>query len=310
MNKTNIVTINGQQYDAQTGLPVADSPKGSSGKKPTSAGSIHTSVQRSQTLIRRVTKKPTAVSGARIKNAGRTMDIARSSKVTRFAPHPLTSAPVAAASQRDLPATVHPTVHKVHHKLHARKQTGLTQPTKSSRDIKQEAIVAALAKPPVAPPKQRFLQRRSKALIIIVISIALTFVGGYLTYVNIPSWSVRVAAASAGINATYPGYRPDGYSLAGGPQWSDGEVTLNFTANTGTSKFSITQSKSSWDSSAVLDNVVREKTGEKYITNQERGLTIYTYSGNAAWVNGGILYIIEGDAPLSSEQLRRIATSL
>lgn len=60
----------------------------------------------------------------------------------------------------------------------------------------------------------------------------------------------------------------------------------------------------------MLDNVVRPASGDNYIITQERGLTMYAFDGNAAWVNGGILYTIESDAALSGDQIRRIATSL
>ena len=92
--------------------------------------------------------------------------------------------------------------------------------------------------------------------------------------------------------------------------FSDGEVTLRFTSNSGPGEYTIVQSRSSWDSSAVLDNVVKKSAGDNYVTTQERGLTIYSYENNATWVNGGILYTIESDAPLSGEQIRHIATSL
>lgn len=308
MNKDDIVTIDGRQYNAKTGTPVTGRPV----KKSTPAGSVHSSLQRSQTLIRRVTKRPSAIS-THPKHTGRTMDIARSGKISRFAPHPVVaSTPVTIKDRdvKDVRASVHPLVRKANRNIEAARLAATPQPAKTSQDIKQEAIVEALAKPPVKTPRKSFFGRHSRAFTIAAIVTAIVVVGGYFTYVNMPSWSVRVAAASAGINATYPQYRPDGYSLSGGPQWSDGQVTLNFTANTGTSKFSIKQAKSSWDSSAVLDNIVRKETGESYITNQERGLTIYTYRGNAAWVNGGILYTIQGDAPLSGEQIRHIAVSL
>lgn len=308
MNKNSIVTINGQQYDSVSGLPLAGSQSTPSAKRPTPAASIHSSLQKSKTLVRRVTKKPSPITGHRPKVAGKTMDIARSNKIARFAPHPVAPTQPAPVRTRDLPVAAHPIVTKARHSLQSTKPVAL--PSKGPQAVKEEAIVAALAQPSVKAPRKRFFKRHPRALTIMCISIAIALVGSYLTYVNMPNWSVHVAAASAGVNATYPQYRPDGYSLSGGPQWSDGQVTLNFTANAGTSKFSIKQAKSSWDSSAVLDNVVRKNTGEKYITNQERGLTIYTYSGNAAWVNGGILYTIEGNAPLSGEQIRRIATSL
>ncbi len=85
---------------------------------------------------------------------------------------------------------------------------------------------------------------------------------------------------------------------------------MNFKANGGEQTFAINQSKSGWNNEAVLDNYITPKAGSNYIPYTERGLTIYTYDNSAAWVNGGILYTLEGNAPISSEQIRRIATSL
>ena len=65
-----------------------------------------------------------------------------------------------------------------------------------------------------------------------------------------------------------------------------------------------------WDSSAVLENYVREKAGSDYTISTTGGLTIYSYNAGAAWVNGGILYTITGDAPLSADQIEHVATSL
>ena len=108
-----------------------------------------------------------------------------------------------------------------------------------------------------------------------------------------PSLSVRVAAAQAGVNATYPEYRPDGYGMSGAVAYSEGQVSMKFASNGGSENFTINQSKSNWDSSAVLDNYVKQKAGDNYITYNERGLTVYTYGSNAAWVNNGVLYTIE-----------------
>lgn len=307
MTKDTIVTINGQQYDTLTGLPVTGASATPS-KKITPAASIHNSLQRSKTLIRRVTKKPIPISNHKPKHPGQTMDIAHSSKVARFAPHPVMSAPVV-VSKPDLGVASHPMLARTR-KLQANRQAPARAVNKSSKEIKNEAITAALAKPPVKQSRKHFFNKHPRAITIIVASIIVAFFAGYLTYVNLPTFSVRVAAASAGVSATYPQYVPDGYSLNGGPQWSDGQVTLNFVSNSGTSKYSLKQTKSSWDSPAVLDNIVRKQAGEQYITNQEQGLTIYTYAGDAAWVNGGILYTINGNAPLSGDQIRHIATSM
>lgn len=132
--------------------------------------------------------------------------------------------------------------------------------------------------------------------------------GGYLTYLNLPSLSIRVAASQAGVDASYPTYQPSGYSFTGPVAFSPGEVRVNFASNTNDYDYSLVQRASSWDSQAVLDNYVTKET-EQYATLQERGLTIYLMENKAAWVNGGVFYTIEGDAPLSSEQIQKIASS-
>jgi hypothetical protein len=140
--------------------------------------------------------------------------------------------------------------------------------------------------------------------------LAITLLAGYLTYVNMPSLSVQVAAAQAGIAASYPSHQPTGYSLQGPVAYEDGQVTMKFSSNTNSEKFTLNQSRSTWDSSALLDNYVQQASNGKYQALQDSGLTIYTYGNDAAWVNGGVLHTISGDAQLSDEQVRQIATSM
>ena len=121
---------------------------------------------------------------------------------------------------------------------------------------------------------------------------------------------MSIAAAQAGIEASYPEYTPDGFSLSQPVTYSEGEVDLKFTSNSNDHYYTVSQARSSWDSSAVLDKVITPAAGANYVTTKERGLTIYTYDMSAAWVNGGILYQIDSNAPLSGDQIRRIATSL
>lgn len=235
------------------------------------------------------------------------MDIARSQNVARFAAHK--KAVNATKQQPDIGPSKHPIVSIAEAKK-AERIAAIKPPiVKTSKQIKDEAIAKALAqeKPKVKP--DNFFKRHSKKFNIFSFSAVVVVIIGVLTYFYLPIFSVSVASAQAGIKAAYPDYRPDGYSLSGPVSYSNGEVTINFHANTGNSKFTIKQSKSSWDSSAVKNKVNRDSNGE-FTTTEEKGLTIYTYSGNAAWVNGGILYNITGNAPLSGDQIRRIATSL
>ena len=309
MNQNKIVTINGQRYDAHTGLPITPHKATLLAKKASTSSSIHTSTQKSQTLIRRATKKPAAHTAPRpLKAAGRTMDIARSSKITRFAPRSTETPnkPEARKSSPDIPAAPHPIVSRAMASL-----APVSAPVqKIAQDIKNEAIAVAMAKPTAKHRKKNFFRKHPRGISIVGISIIIALIGGYITYINMPNLSVSIASAQAGIEAKYPDYHPDGYSLDGPVTFGDGQVTIKFKANTGNDSFTLKQAKSSWDSSAVLDNIVRKAAGEQYLTSQEHGITIYSYNGNAAWVNGGILYTINGTAPLSSDQIRRIAMSM
>lgn len=240
------------------------------------------------------------------------MDIAR--PVTKkFSPHP-----VVKPEPKDIPAQVHPAVERAIAKTSVKKQAGLkaAQP-KTSKQVKDEAIERALATPktpPAAKTKRKTKNPESakwrKRLIITACAILVLLGALYAVYRFIPAVSVGIAATRAGVDAQYPGYVPDGFALSQPVNYSEGEVKLKFASNSNETAYTISQKRSTWDSSAVLDNIVEPLVGENYTTTQERGLKIFTYARGAAWVNGGILYTLSGDATLSNDQIRRIATSL
>lgn len=314
-NKT--VEIHGRLYDAVTGLPIDTSAKIKDKlvspavvrkrAAEVAAQSIHTQTQRSQTLHRRAAKKVIPGVVKRPK-AGQHMDITRSSKVARFAPHPVAAPVKKAASTPDIAPKAHPLAARVHARI--AKPAAAAPVSKTAKQIKDEAISKALATPTAKPAKRKRRLHWSRRFTIVTAIFAVLIIGAYLTYVNIPSISVGFAASQAGIDATYPQYKPDGYHLSQPVTYSDGTVTLKFHSNSDDSEYSVIQTRSSWDSSAVLTNIVKKAAGDNYITTQESGLTIYSYDNNATWVNGGILYTIESNAPLSGEQIRHIATSL
>lgn len=316
-NKT--VIINGRPYDAVTGLPLKKLAMND--EKPVTpvavrkhvakgaASDIHSQPQRSQTLHRRATKKPTATISTKRPQPGRSMDIARSAQVARFAAHPIPRQPASVtAATPDVAPKAHPVAAKAHARLS--KPVASAPVKKTSKQVKDEAIKKAIASTTKNSPKKKFAFRLSRRFSIITAIFGVLIIGAYLTWANIPGISVGFASSQAGITATYPQYKPDGYRLKQPVTYSEGIVTLNFASNSDSSEYSVVQARSSWDSSAVLENVVKKATGENYITTQESGLTIYSYEDNAAWVNGGLLYTIESNAPLSGEQIRRIATSL
>lgn len=339
------ITVNGRIYDAITGLPVASerqpdtkkpvasvpAPKKPVAKKPapsiprsqTTATAVHSTVQRSQTLNRRAAKKPTVPNKpiTRRQTPGRLMDVARSTNVSKFAanpvvapkPEPVTPKPVAkvtSASKADKPAQSHPVAQRALQRTAAKKPVVAKKPT-TAKEVKDAAISKALATPKPAPIKATKARKQNLRRIIIVAVVLLALILAVVAaYRLMPGISVSMASAQAGISATYPEYTPDGYTLSQPVKFSDGEVVLKFASNSNDNYYTVTQTRSSWDSTAVLDNVVTPAAGADYVTTKERGLTIYTYESAAVWVNGGILYKIDSKAPLSGDQIRKIATSL
>lgn len=303
---------------APAAKPVAAKSTPLTPRSTTVANSVHSTVQRSQTLNRRATKKPTPTNRpvTRRPTVGRQMDIAKNTNVARFAKNPVT-APAAkpvvaakAASTPDKPAQSHPIVQRALTRTKKKAPAPAVKPA-TAKEVKNAAIDRALAAPKQKPVKATDETKKKLRTLIIVGAIIVVTLGAlFAAYRLFPSISVGIASAQAGISATYPEFTPDGYSLSQPVTYGDGEVVLKFHSNSNDNYYTVTQTRSSWDSSAVLDKVVTPEAGADYVTTKERGLTIYTYNSVAAWVNGGILYKIDSKAPLSGDQIRRIATSL
>ena len=265
--------------------------------------------------------------------------VQKSAPVTKFSPATNTTSSLAA---NDRPAQVHPMIHRPTgrslditaprrrraanaSKLDKRAKLAATQPSaktqaqknlKSAHVLKNEAIYEAMnrevaqtnGKKRNRVKKQRSSGRWARFMTTASASLAIVMLAGYFTYLNMPNLSVRMAAIQSGVDAKYPGYSPDGYALNGPVSFKDGEVSMRFAYADGERGFTLTQQKSGWDSSAVREFVSSQSLDAA--TAQVDGLTIYTYGNRAAWVNAGVLYTLEGNAPLSSSQIQRIATSL
>ena len=252
-----------------------------------------------------------------VRRVGKSMDFARSKSISHFAPRHLEKQDSAKPHHNpkdhsDIGPTKHPLAKRVE-EIRALKNKSLSthEAPKSFDQTKNLVISAAIEKMPPKRQahKQNIFKKYKKFFNVTTISLSTLVIIGCLILFYLPTVSLHIAGARANIDASYPEYHPDGYKFKGPVSFKSGQVSITFTANTGNTKFTINQTKSSWDSSAVRDMVNIDSKGE-FIATEEKGLTVYTYSGNAAWVNGGILFTINGDAPLSGDQIRRIAVSL
>jgi hypothetical protein len=341
MTKTTTIVINGHLYDAVTGKPVTSATQPSKhAPLPTSnmrafsdigpsqaalsaplpkavhhvaranqpvAQAIHQRLQKSETLYRKALKKPVAELPSASLDSRQLSG--RSPLISKFGPnitiHPELNKKAKPAEEPIVPAQIHPTVAKIMQKTTA-------APQLSGTALKEQLIKERLAEVSDKPKKARkrsLFSRRPRLAAILTTSLALLVLGGYLTYMNLPMISMKVAASRAGVSATLPSYRPDGYGLNGPITYAPGEVTITYKSNTNDNNFKITQKPSNWDSQGLLDNFVTRQT-ENYLTFQESGVTVYTFGNHAAWVNGGIVYTLDGNASLSSDQVLRLAKSM
>ena len=254
----------------------------------------------------------------RSKRTRRVQDIRRSSNIAHFAKATTTTKPSVKHPATPETPDIAPTTNQLEQTARQRQAIIKQQQTRSvlpSQVIKQQAIQEATDKmltrqqrKEVKPAKSNSLWRR--LISVGSTAIAILLLGAYFTYINMPALSTRIAASQAGINASYPNYQPSGYSLNGPVAYQQGSVIMKFAANGSNENFTLAQTRSEWDSSAVLENYIKPKSRDKYTTTAANGLTIYSYGTHAAWVNAGILYTVDGNAELAPEQIQKIAASL
>lgn len=326
MSAKHTIVINGKTYDTITGLPLEASqsnakPKAAIATQPTATKPArhHEAVpakripQKSVTLRRSHLKAPKSQLKPSAPVRHSAGHVARSPMISRFATHPQPlpkrptniisdMAPIPREKPKNLAVVSDSKSVKKGLIANASKKIDASLATKPAKVKLTDKIKA----------RKNLRAKRAFGLKQVVTISAIVFLlGGYLTYINIPGLSVGIAGSQAGVAASYPDYRPDGYSFDGPVAYEPGEVKLRFKSNGGTDGFTIKQRASSWNSVALLDNLVEKESAGKYQTTSEGGVTIYTYDNNkAAWTNGGILYTIDGNAPLNNEQIIRIASSM
>lgn len=345
-----IIVINGQRYDAQTGRlleqtkKVHPSPQTTGGtvldgfsrrpkaSKPVVAHSVHKKTEKSKTLMRGAVKKPASQklhakahpASHTVKHVApkatqlnhprleRASSIPKSSLVSRFggALQPAEKQAPKKHVVAHLPVKQAP----VHH-------TAETQPNTHHRARPANPFDAAVenatsheqAKPAKLKRKHkiaRALHVSPRVVSVGTTALAVVLLGGFFVYQNIPNMAMRVAAARSGVNAHMPGYKPGGYAMNGPITYSAGKITISYKSTSDNRNYKVSQSSSQWNSETLLENYVSVNR-RSYQTFQDKGRTIYIYDGNnATWVDRGVWYQIEGAASLSSDQLLRIANSL
>lgn len=213
-----------------------------------------------------------------------------------------------------------------HHNLQNQVAVATTQPTPTTHQasppakkfVFEDHIKQAnshLLKPVKKESRRKRILRSMKVSPKVVSAaaavFALTLLGGFFAYQNIPAVSMRIAASKAGFPASLPSSIPAGYSFNGPVEVNEQVVSLKYDSNSDDRNFIITQKPTNWSSEALLTNYLLDSQF-RYQVYKDKGLTIYVYDGsNATWVDKGVWYNVNGDeGSLSSEQLLELASSI
>lgn len=277
-------------------------------KKP--AHSQHPSVKQAYPLQKtgsKITPK-TTVKSINSTRARRAQDIHKSKHVTRFATAGSIAVPTKIQPITLKPAPDHNTTNHA-----VSKPTQHTHKTKSPQEKKTELLEKALANAKSheepAPKIKRSKSKPHRFASSLAGLTAVLVVVGFVAYMNKASVELQVASVQAGFQASLPNYTPAGYERQPAKS-KDGKVAISFLSPTANNNFTLTQESSSWDSQTLFDSVVAQGN-TTYQTIQSNGRTIYLYGGDkAAWVDGGILYKVDGTAKLDSDQVISLATSM
>lgn len=329
----NEIIINGKKYDAITGA-LLSAPENHHINIQHDVSEIHDNLQRSSTLNRKYVKVPkrqgvSLHQDEMISQFKRRHDYqeailrAREAKeshedrilISRFSKESKIVSPISKEQIKEAeeiaPFKEHPIAQKANEELRSKK---IQNKQLSDRAIKNFEINQAIEKSRQESKKSRGVHYKSffarKQFISLSMGFAVAVIGvGYLTYVNLPDISSKITSFQSGMAVETPAYIAKGYSQKGFAYF-DGK-NVNFEYKNGNSNYKIQQSQSDWDSSALLQNYVKENWSEDYSTTYSNGLTIYSNRrGESVWVNNGKLYKVKSSGKISEEEVRKIATSI
>lgn len=341
MGTQHIIELNGNRYDALTGKIVSDlaqtkkiaPSKSNQANRKNIDGVAHRSstkksvktyqrpVQKSDTLMRKTVQKPVAHKLSAIATiiGGRTTDVmpptkrvmqsknsSKNSLIRRFSPV------IATKPNQDI-------------SLHKNKPTesgsALTHATVTAESVVVSPIKDAIAnatshqQPKLKRPRlhARIAHRlhiNPKIISTGAVCLALLLIAGFFGYQNIPNIKMRLASSHAGLHGTLPAYQPSGFRL-NDISYKTGQINVSFRSNSDARNFIITQIASSWNSETLRNKLQSTEQTLSPVEVPDKGKTLFIYNdSNVTWVDGGILYKIEGDSKLNSEQLLHLANSL
>ena len=120
-----------------------------------------------------------------------------------------------------------------------------------------------------------------------------------------------IADSATHIHGFMPTYAPPGFGLQSvnyATAKPTGTIDVTF-ANQDGLNYNIDEQAKSWDSQALVNNVVIPSVGNNFKTYQIGGRSVYIYNQTAVWVDAGIYYIMSNNARLTNDEINKIVNT-
>ncbi|HSX30819.1 MAG TPA: hypothetical protein VLE99_02790 [Candidatus Saccharimonadales bacterium] len=141
-------------------------------------------------------------------------------------------------------------------------------------------------------------------------TLALLVIAGFAAYQNTPGLQFRVASIRAGVSTTMPNFKAAGFAY-NGVHASGDRLTIGFSRGQGT--YQLTQQSTNLSNDDMIASIsATDASGTpNYRAVQATNTTIYRFANtNATWVENGTWYTVNGNAPLSDQQVQSLVKNI
>lgn len=185
-----------------------------------------------------------------------------------------------------------------------------THQTESRHEHKSEAPLMDMARAELENTKKQETKRGHRKFKLSAIAAAITAValvlgyGGYLVYPNV---QLRIAASQAGLD-TKTFYAPKGYKVSGSVAMGAGKLAINYHGENNAS-YRLSQERSK-TTEEQLKSEATVKGKDSFDSLKAGAVNVYRYNDKAAWIKDGVLYTLDTNDFLTSDQITKIASSV
>ena len=184
-------------------------------------------------------------------------------------------------------------------------------PTNTPTDIFEHALMNATHYVDVHTHVKHFRKQTKRHLVSMAAgTLALVVIAGFAAYQNTPGLQFKVASIQAGVATSMPNFKAAGFAY-NGVHAGNGKLTVGFANADG--KYQLTQQSTNLTNTDVIQNISATDAGghPNYTTILAGNTTVYRFATtDATWVSDGTWYTVNGNGPLSDQQVQSLVKNI